>query len=109
MKRITTKTILKQGDKTYQPMVNLDGSIFWEDDNSKTIAQSSHYFELTPVIDFSDFVDNVGELPYTQKDIEKTIELARDLNYYPVKTIVEKINSISVIEIDEYCKVISYE
>lgn len=58
---------------------------------------------------------------YTQKDIEKVIELARmtsieenmlgsmQVNKYSKEEILEQINSISLIEIDKQFNIISYE
>ena len=154
MKQITNKTILKQGDKIYNP-VEVDSVVYWIDetiltgmkgdwviethnpivttvceisrDNAdlkmngykdmKIIAQSQSKLDGVPVIDFNDFVNENGELAYTQKDIEKAIELAQRFNLvdgfsepkYEKEEILEQINSISIIEVDEQFNVISYE
>lgn len=149
MKKITNKTILKQGDKTFQPIEDIDESIFWEDSGCNVVAQSSAHIEGIPVIDLCDYVEKLADdfiigqtlrnrgfekdgwistgfvygyqanpNQYTQKDIEKVIELARkgDENWQgyvnhelTTKEILEQINSISVIEVDEQFNIISYE
>ena len=84
------------------------------------VAQSQSKLEEIPIVDFNDFVNENGELPYTQKDIEKAFELGyqcRVSNGYKVhgtyqedyKKAVEQINSISVIEVDEQFNILSYE
>lgn len=71
--------------------------------------------------DHRDFLLRVGKMAgfeegykanpnhYTQQDIEKAIELAREFNFYLRDTILEKINSISIIEVDDKFNIISFE
>jgi hypothetical protein len=184
MKQITNKTILKQGDKTYQP-VEVDGVVYWIDyytqkgdfwciDIDKKIfkdqthfpisigqrliiAQSQPRIEGIPVVSLDSYVNELRKLDlihlikivqksedyksvmgitlentlkrllsnyksnpnqYTQKDIEKAIELARETissneagicDKYTELGILQQINSISVIEVDEQFNIISYE
>lgn len=183
MKQITKNTILKQGDKTFQP-VEVEGVIYWttgtqptfddahslkpcyyifkgeiikreyshHKESSTIIAQSQPKLEGVPVISLDSYVENSVNLEfkeefeiaqdampaiwydlklkiiknyksnsnqYTQKDIEKAIELARktdfvgvggDIGYSFFKSeIFQQINSISIIEIDEQFNIISYE
>lgn len=169
MKQITKNTILKQGDKIFQP-VEVDGVVYWVTEKTtditdgyfyhpknvifpvteiykrgpissglmnKIVAQSSPHLEGIPVISLGSYVENSVNLEfkeefeiaqdvmpaiwydlklkiiknyksnpnqYTQKDIEKVIELSGLSGGYPYskKEIFEKINSISVIEVDEF-------
>lgn len=192
MKQITNKTILKQGNKTYQP-VEIDGVIYWVEKQvqdkgyvytpNKTIekimckylnessfmvgtnsqnspfyiefllqiiAQSQPKLDGIPVISLNSYIENLADNhvkgqvirnrgiekdgwvatgfvygyksntnQYTQKDIEKAIELAREnqigydegypviYNEYTFNEIIEQINSISVIEVDEQFNIIN--
>jgi hypothetical protein len=181
VKQITNKTLLKQGDKTYQP-IEIDGVIYWVDRVrhmteyvtngsdifkpvemsgytmeyaqrywQKLIAQSQPKLDGIPVVSLNENIlsdietitswDSFKDHPigkagkkiekwfksnpnqYTQEDIEKVIMLSRLwlANYPEGKNseiserllldheILEKINSISVIEVDEQFNVISYE
>lgn len=150
MKQITNKTVLKKGDIIYQPVENMDKSIFWENEDNRIVAQSQPTLKDVPVISIADWysklrmigltsdacciVSDLLEINcYTQKDIEKAIDLARTLQYdqqtevdvesilgssdgtygirqkYTEKQIIKQLNSISVIEVDEQFNVISYE
>jgi hypothetical protein len=186
MKQITNKTILKQGQNTFQP-IEVDGVIYWYEDKQipnvgyvksiclgeieankthgvklgdkqyvspfvnkvgecygcrKIVAQSSLKLEGIPVISLDSyvqdkaykhtenlilssegrtqrwwgFIEGYKSNPnqYTQKDIEKAIELAReytlsekygdivvDFDYFETQ-IIDQINFISVIEVDEF-------
>ena len=181
MKKITNETILKQGDKIYQP-VEVDGVIYWVGKdlvgiNSETIsnycpnsnqvflgyfeanddelyqgigkihpkeivAQSQPKLDGIPVISLDSYVDSLAKIKgenkfglalycdyfkegyksnpnqYTQKDIEKAIELARERQFikhsdnsteskYNHEEIIEQINSISIIEVDEQFNIIN--
>jgi L-rhamnose isomerase len=179
MKQITNKTILKQGDKTFQP-IEVDGIIYWIGKdlvgiNSKTIknycpnsnqifvgyfesnddelyqgvgkvhpkeiiAQSSNKLEGVPIINLDEYLEKISfdyyisndaytisdsfhfsngykanPNQYTQKDIEKAIDLARkdyinnDIDIKHSSEILKQINSISIIEVNENWEVISYE
>lgn len=146
MKTITNKTVLKQGDKTYQP-IEVDSVIYWVDENfvsyspyylitsrniiakytierpillkdnrGKIVAQSQSKLEGVPVISLWETCWNKNANQYTQKDIEKAIELATKSNfdarlrYDDLKNqVIDQINSISVIEVDEQFNIISYE
>jgi hypothetical protein len=106
MKQITNKTILKQGDKTYQPIEH-DGNIHWVDssilvgmEGDWVVAQSQPKLDGIPVVSLDSYVDRIAKeiLPddsnwqrrfdivkgfksnsnhYTQADIDKAIKLAR--------------------------------
>ena len=173
MKQIINKTILKQGDKTYQP-IEVDGVIYWVDKISqiivgdwysemvmgkvlfthkmkeesligwnesehtknsfkarcsKIVAQSEPKLDDAPVIEIGP--TGFDEFEYTQADIEKAIELAREADSiegtvdldvvlcygsnddlrtkWTKEEILEQINSISVIEVDEDFNVLGYE
>jgi hypothetical protein len=106
MKQITNKTILKQGNKTYQP-IEVDGVIYWyeEDDFKKHYpkAQSQYKFEGVPIINLDETwchhwinkatpthkVDaysfklgyKLNPNKYTQKDIEKAISFGFDKGF----------------------------
>jgi hypothetical protein len=157
MKQITKKTILKQEDKTFQP-IEVDGVIYWVDINQivseshdvkdnfiyvekyhhycKVVAQSSNKIEGVPIIDLESYIQfqankkftrlcdadkrfvfrverKSNPNQYTQKDIERAIELARNQSYggfnFSKQQILEQINSISIIEVNENWEVISYE
>lgn len=152
MKQITNKTVLKQGDKTFQP-VEVDGVIYWITEKttdiidghfyhpknvifpvtdtyikgpissgimSKVVAQSQPKLKGVPVISLIK-----SEYHYTQKDIERAIELARvpkkitfdgdELTgkiirkHLTKEEILEQTNSISVIQVDEQFNAVSYE
>lgn len=64
MKTITKHTILKQGDKVYQP-VEVDGVIYWISGNQEqahhTIAQSLPILKSIPVISLDSYVERLGE------------------------------------------------
>lgn len=111
MKQITNKTILKQGDKSFQPIENMDKSIFWEDSTDQIVAQSQPHLEGVPVISLNS---------YTQKDIEKAFELGYQCkvdNGYKsngtyqedLNNAIKQINSISVIEVDEFFQILNYK
>lgn len=189
MKKITYKTLLKQGDKVYQP-IEYDDNVYWVDptvlvgmkgdwvvethnpivtsvcqiiaDNAdlraggyrdlKVIAQSQPKLDLVPTVSLDSYTNTLSEqackkqdlaggfsggvheraaagiffrkgfksnsCQYTQSDIERAIELAREQagwsdntmeDRYTKEEILEQINSISVIEVDEYFNVIGYE
>lgn len=140
MKQITNKTILKQGNKTFQ-VVESDGVIYWRDELLNFVAQSQPKLEGIPVISLDSYVEKLAYKYYnsnehykvadsfhyingykanpnssTQKDIKKAIELARieirnGINSYELtnEQILQKINEISIIEIDEQFNIISYE
>jgi hypothetical protein len=194
MKQITNKTILKQGDKTYQPIEH-DGNIHWVDSSilvgmegdwvvethnpvvisvcqitkdyadlrvagykdMKVVAQSQPNLSDIPVVNLDSYVQRLankysefeinskwGEIvrnsvkhgfksnpnQYTQADIEKAIELAREADSidgtvdldvvlcfgsnndlrtkWTKEEILEQINSISVIEVDEQFNILGY-
>jgi hypothetical protein len=189
MKQITNKTILKQGDKTYQP-VEVEGVVYWvdnkpskkgqkcydksdntifekeydslphpltndnpvnENDYLPIVSQSQLKLVGIPFISLDLYIENLADNcvknhssnrtlnedgwmstgfvygynsnpnHYTQKDVEKAIELAReytlgeryggttvDFDYYECE-IIEKIISISIIEVDQQFDIISYE
>jgi len=185
MKQITNKTILKQGDKTYQP-VEVEGVVYWvdnkpskkgqkcydksdntifekeydslphpltndnpvnENDYLPIVSQSQLKLVGIPFISLDLYIENLADNcvknhssnrtlnedgwmstgfvygynsnpnHYTQKDIEKAIELAReriphpdfDYVYEEDQEILEQINSISTIEVDQQFDIISYE
>jgi hypothetical protein len=126
MKQITNKTILKQGDKTYQP-IEVDGVIYWVKSDSPywvelepyCVAQSQPKLDGIPVVNLKTFIArkqaeysvNVWDLnaghhfgegfksntnQYTQADIEKAIKLARNLNYNK-----EKVNNGFTLSVEE--------
>jgi len=172
MKKITSKTILKQGDKTFQP-VEVDGVVYWHnsihsvmgytyfldgtigyisssdrifDYGYEIVAQSQPKLERVPVISLDSYFKQLFEQKtktvsfgehgtqssfnwfnkgyqanpneYTQKDIEKAMNAARNIEVnidrtlkytFSNETILEAINSISVIEVDEQFNILSYE
>jgi hypothetical protein len=99
------------------------------------VAQSQPKLEEIPVVSLDKSIDDFiyeyqqeGMLPsmakrriltlsnpnqYTQKDIDKAIELAREEDGFEFtltkEKILQQINSISVIEVDEQFNIISYE
>jgi len=89
------------------------------------IAQSEPKLEGIPVISLDGYfvkLEEIGQriidifrLMYTQKDIEKAIELAQmvkaygDYKPFTKDYILEQINSISVIEVDEQMQILNYE
>jgi len=98
--------------------------IFGEHENSyinecfNILAQSQPKLEGIPVISLEPI--GFDEFEYTQKDIERAIELTLidakksvvwSEHYYKhlSKQILEQINSISVIEVDEQFNILSYE
>jgi hypothetical protein len=54
MKQITNKTILKQGDKTYQP-IEFGGMITWCDEHEGTLAQSEPKLTDIPVVSLDSY------------------------------------------------------
>jgi hypothetical protein len=107
MKQITKNTILRQNDKTYQP-VEVDGIICWIDKSTladEIVAQSQPKIEGVPVISLNRYVESLAEKfvidkvkmssqsagvlvgyiegfnsnpnQYTQKDIDKTIAMSK--------------------------------
>lgn len=186
MKQITNKTVLRQGDKVFQP-VEVDGVIYWVDEEvvcktgepylssflrriipkskgvmqagDKIVSQSQTKLEGIPVISLDSYVERLAEkhflqiyswdykttIPYqdnqvkdikqdfikgynsnpnyyTQKDIEKAIELARygvkeekalnGLNYrfsLSTEEIFEQISPITEIEVDDTFQILKYE
>jgi hypothetical protein len=110
MKQITNKTILKQGDKTYQP-IEFGGMITWCDEHDGILAQSEPKLDGVPVIEIGS--TGFDEFEYTQADIERALSLAflasQDGYDITTKEILEQINSISVIEVDEDFNVINFE
>ena len=68
MKKITTNTILKQGDKTFTA-VEVDGNIVWIDKTEfadETIAQTKAILQGIPVILLDSYVERLAE-----KDADK--------------------------------------
>jgi hypothetical protein len=183
MKQITNKTIIKQGDKTYQP-IEVDGVVYWTSKEvldsgyvftpniliekiickypnsssfmvettgenspyyveflSQIVAQSQLKLEGVPVISLDNYAKklatkkglriydydghyfmkgyNSNHNQYTQKDIEKAIDLTRkeikqvvdgvNIIGFTNEQIYEQINSISVIEVDDEFNILSYE
>jgi len=105
MKQITKNTILRQNDKTYQP-VEVDGVICWIDKSTladEIVVQSQPKLEGVPVIsllDYQEVMENIiitesltsddiislripqlfkltKENQYTQKDIDKAITMSK--------------------------------
>lgn len=162
MKQITKTTILHCGDKTYQPVQNMDGSIFWEDTNYQIVAQSQPRIEGIPVVSLDSYVNELTKLDlihlikivqksedyksvmginlentlkrllsnyksnpnqYTQKDIDKAIELSKEQPYFnkngnrlsgegyflSTEEILEQISQIEIIHIDGQFNILSYE
>jgi predicted amino acid racemase len=117
MKQITKNTILKQGDKTYQP-VEVDGIIYWVDkeenhwigafniNDKDVVVQSQPKLEGIPVIDLKTNLNYYNINQYTQKDIEK---FYKHVKTHTFAEAMEQINSISLIEVDEQFNIISYE
>lgn len=143
MKQITKNTILRQNDKTYQP-VEVDGVICWIDKSTladEIVVQSQPKLEGVPVIsllDYQEVMENIiitesltsddiislripqlfkltKENQYTQKDIDKAIELAQESgehgygHVYNKEQILEQINSISILEVDSEFQILSYK
>jgi hypothetical protein len=139
MKQITNKTLLKQGDKTFQP-VEVNKIIYWVDkdvkenepcfiitrqgflgryegiapellkgNNGKIIAQSHPKFEGIPVIS----LDKNPTLHYqAQYYTQKDIEKTMRFCRETILQrdfILEQINQILVVEVDEQFNIISYE
>jgi len=131
MKKITVNTKLKQGDRIF-PAIEVDGVIYWEKShvkkgnfvyNHKTkaleqtnqdtyiwfnnfiVAQSQPKLEGVPVVNQEELEKIFITSFYTQKDIEKAIQLTAklngDINKGRIESIIDQINSISVIEVDE--------
>jgi hypothetical protein len=139
MKQITNKTILLQGDKTYQP-IEVDGVVCWVY-KRQIVAQTTLLYTNKPIISLDSYVEKLtydynldaheniyGQVnafkagykanpnQYTQKDIEKAIELGFSCNdgFGEIREIekikiLEQLNSISVIEVDKQFNIISYE
>ena len=139
MKQITKNTILKQGDKIFST-IESEGVIYWRDEYLNFVAQSSPKLAGVPVISLDTYIEMLvgkyvsypnayvlvkqlfksNQNQYTQKDIEKAIDLYRELGLNVDKTlkvnidklkqeIFEQINQISVIEVDVNFNIISYE
>jgi len=76
MKQITKNTILKQRDKTFQP-IEVDGVVFWyeEDDFKKHYpkAQSQLRFERIPVIGLDSYVEILADKCVTTNAGNRTI------------------------------------
>jgi hypothetical protein len=121
MKKITNKTLLKQGNIIYQPVITDEGVIGWYDIIEKWIvAQAENVFIGVPVISTWGFL-LIKPTEYTLEDIVKAIELARttyiqnggfvnmEVDQYSTSEIIEQINSISIIEVDEQFNIIGYE
>jgi hypothetical protein len=127
MKTITKNTILKQGEKTFQP-VEVDGVIYWVGKEGFAIASSKLMTDDVPVISLE--ANNTrlimeGKYPfdlksYTKEDIEKAIELMDGVRLFhkaqhpfersqQIKRILDQIDSISEIEVDENFNIISYK
>jgi len=103
--------------------------LIWKSDKApfigRIIAQSQPKLDGIPVISLDSYIEklcpcigldfrvewingyNSNLNQYTQKDIEKVIELARYSNMSEDKTL-EQINSISVIEVDEHFNILNY-
>jgi hypothetical protein len=145
MKQITNKTIIKQGDKLYYSVETKDCILWYGKEQMLPVAQSQPRIEGIPVVSLDKSIDDFiyeyqqeGMLPsmakrriltlsnpnqYTQKDIDKAIDLAKKSAYVDAidwdrhvvsfeetkEEILQQINSISVIEVDEQFNIISYE
>jgi len=120
MKKITNKTLLKQGDVIYQSVMTDEGIIGWCDKDGFMVAQDGLKTSSLPFISLWDF-QLIKPTEYTLDDVEKAIELARttylqedelvgiEVDQYSTSEIIEQINSVSIIEVDEQFNIISYE
>jgi hypothetical protein len=126
MKQITIKTILKQGDKIYQP-IESNKIIYWVDGvvaSSGIVAQSkSGIFKKTPVIDLYNYIEKLAEdfskqytdshnyirpfikgykankNQYTQKDIENAIKLGKLKEELESGVFIKKYTNKQILEI----------
>jgi hypothetical protein len=137
MKKINERTILKQGEKEFKPLVS-DGVILWMGETDgvmhKAVAQSSDKLIGVPVVSLDGYVErlaneytnsgdwlngyNANPNSFTLKDIERAIELARNGDEdwqghinpeYTKSEIIEQITSIQSITVNEKFEIISFE
>ena len=127
MKQITNKTILKQGDKTYQP-IEVDGVIYWIDPEARGMMGwnynlglkrldnlPQHYPVCTtewncckkivaqsqPKLDGIPVVNlrkHIGDDFYTQADIEKAIWLAKEQSGWSWNTMEDSYTMEEILE-----------
>jgi hypothetical protein len=111
MEKITKNTILKQGDKKFVALTS-ENVFYWRDEMLNIVAQSSKVIEGVPTINIF-ALENTSFKNFTLKDIEKTIDLAReypsDVAGFLKEEIIEKVSQISEIVIDEQFNIIGYE
>jgi hypothetical protein len=99
MKQITNKTILKQGDKTYQP-IEIDGVIYWVD---KREILPNTWYENSGVLFLSDSVYNKGNNPNNSNPI------VTDFNRSIVAQSEPKLDGVPVVNLDSYVDRIAKE
>jgi hypothetical protein len=138
MKKVTNKTILKQGEKEFNP-IEVGDRITWCDERLNVVAQSSDKLKGVPVVSLDGYIERLADLEtplrivkgsfikgyksnqnsFTIKDIEWAIELAKksiDYNDWDgmvhnqtTEQIIEQITSIQSITVNKKWEVVSYE
>jgi hypothetical protein len=90
MKQISSKTILKQGDKTYQP-IEVDGVIYWVD-NEKIIAENDFSINYR-LSDNNPYINKASYHKEKKKEKGKIIAQSQ-----------LKLDGIPVVSLDSYVK-----
>jgi hypothetical protein len=86
MKQITNKTILKQGDKTYQP-IEVDGVIYWIDDDLtikdvRPYYGSYHYEKGVAINKFPDYLTDLSECKLIVAQSQPKLEFVPVITLY---------------------------
>jgi hypothetical protein len=85
MKKITNKTILKQGDKTFVT-IESDGVIYWRDEHLNFVAQLESKIEGVPIVSLNPFnYDELGQLK-----IKDALLAFKDRHGYELQTEEER-------------------
>ena len=91
MKQITNKTILKQGDKTYQP-IEIDGVIYWVDDKEELISEND-YSVMHRLSDNKPYINSASHYKANKKEKGKIIAQSQPkLDGIPVVSLVSYVD-----------------
>jgi hypothetical protein len=116
-KKITGKTILKQGDKIFQPAEYVEGVVYWVDENDVVSIKKYKprdvffYHNDNDTFLYLESVNQLCKIVAQSEPIMNDVPVISLDSYVEkqMKEILEQINTISTIEVDEHFNILSYE